>query len=159
MFPHSRKNRTKEVRAQRGDLVIELTVGCFFLMIFACIAVHVGLLIFGAFMNDTACRDAARAAAQGSTQAQATSLAQAVLVSHKQSANTFVASPVLQTPIVYQDYGGNPPNAQTSPFIQLTTTTQVTLPIRFFSFLSDMFVSDKNLTFTATYTFPIVREK
>jgi len=109
-------------------------------------------------MNDTACRDAARAAAQGNSQTQATSLAQAILVSHKQ-VNSYLGSPVLQTPIIYQDYNGSPPDTQTSPYIQLTTRTQVTLPIRFFSFLSQMFTSDQNLTFTATYMFPIVRVK
>jgi Flp pilus assembly protein TadG len=155
---NTRRNARSQTRFPKGSLVIELTVGSFFLSIFAIIAFHVGLLIFGAFMNDTACRDAARAAAQGNSQAKATTLAQAILISHKQT-NSYLGSPALQTPIVYQDYNGSPPNTQTSPYIQLTTKTQVTLPIRFFSFLSQMFTSDQNLTFTATYTFPIVKVK
>jgi Flp pilus assembly protein TadG len=155
----SKKRFQQNLRSPKGDLLVELTAGSFLLSIFACIAVHVGLLIYGAFMNDTACRDAARAAAQGNTAAQATTLAQTILISHKQNTTTYVGSPVLQTPIVYQDYGGNPPNTQTSPYVQLTTKTTVTLPIKFFSFLKDMFTSDQNLTFTATYEFPIVKVK
>jgi len=147
------------IRSQNGDLVVELTVGTFIISIFAIIAVHAGLMIFGAFMNDTACRDAARAAAQGNTLTQATTLAQTILISHKQNVTTFISSPVLQTPIIYQDFGGSPPNTQTSPYVQLTTKTTVSLPIKAFSFLSDLFTSDKNLTFTATYEFPIVKVK
>ncbi len=160
MYPvkHSQK-ANRNARSNKGSLLVELTAGSFFLSIFVIISFHVGLLIFGAFMNDTACRDAARGAAQGNSQVKATTLAQAILLSHKQGPGSYLGSPVLQTPIVYQDYNGTPPDTQTSPYIQLTTKTQVTLPIRFFSFLSQMFTSDQNLTFTATYTFPIVRVK
>jgi hypothetical protein len=148
-----------KLRSQKGDLIVEVTVGSFLLSIFAIIAVHVGLMIFGAFMNDTACRDACRAAAQGNTQAQATTLANTILLSHKQNVTTFISTPILQLPVIYQDYGGSPPNTQTSPYVQLTTKTTVTLPIRFFAFFADMFTSDQNLTFTATYEFPIVKIK
>jgi hypothetical protein len=119
-------------------------------------AVHVGVMIFGAFLNDRACRDAARAAAQGKTITQATQLAQAVLVAHKQT-NSFLTSPSLQTPIVYQDFGGNPPNPQTSPYVQVTTLTTANLPFLPINFLSNAFTQDKQMTFKQTYTFPIVR--
>jgi Flp pilus assembly protein TadG len=143
-------------RSQRGTLVLELTASAFLFTFFAIMAVHVGVMIFGAFLNDRACRDAARAAAQGKTIGQATQLAQAVLVAHKQT-NSFLTSPSLQTPIVYQDFGGNPPNPQTSPYVQVTTSTTANLPFLPINFLSGVFTQDKQLTFKQTYTFPIVR--
>jgi len=151
----NRRLKTRH-RSAKGDLFVELSCAAFFLTIFAIVAVHVGLIIFGAFLNDRACRDAARSAAQGSSQTQATSLAQTVLVSHKQTLGNYIASPVLTTPIVYNDYGGSPPTAL-SPYVQITTTTAVHLPIPFLNFFSAVFTEDKGLTFTATYTFPIVR--
>jgi Flp pilus assembly protein TadG len=149
-------HRNRSWRSQRGTLIIELTASAFLFTFFAIMAVHVGVMIFGAFLNDRACRDAARAAAQGKTIAQATQLAQAVLIAHKQT-NSFLTSPSLQTPIVYQDFGGNPPNPQTSPYVQVTTSTTANLPFAPINFLSGVFTQDKQLTFRQTYTFPIVR--
>jgi hypothetical protein len=135
---------------------LELTACAFLFTFFAILAVHVGITIFGAFLNDRACRDAARAAAQGKTPPQATLLAKAVLVSHKQS-NSFLTSPTLVIPIVYQDFGGTPPNPQTSPYVQVTTTTTSTLPFLPLNFLTSQFTQDQSMTFSQTYTFPIVR--
>jgi len=155
IMPASAKRRSRQ-RQQKGTLVIELTACAFLFTFFAILAVHVGVSIFGAFLNDRACRDAARAAAQGKTSAQATALAKAVLVSHKQS-NSFLTSPNLQIPIVYQDYGGSPPNSQTSPYVQVTTTTTSTLPFKSLNFQGLTFTQDQTMTFSQTYTFPIVR--
>jgi len=147
--------KSKRLR-NSGSLILELTGCAFMFTFFAVMAVQVGTLIFGAFLNDTACRDAARAAAQGKNLAQATLMAQAVLVSHKQT-NSFLNSPSLQMPIVYQDFGGNPPNPQTSPYVQVTTATKATLPFALLNFLTTTFTQDKTCTFRQTYTFPIVR--
>jgi hypothetical protein len=152
----SRARRHAGARKSGGSLVIELTACSFLFTFFAIMAVHVGVMIFGAFLNDRACRDAARAAAQGKTVAQATQLAQAVLVSHKQL-NSFLTSPTLKTPIVYQDFGGSPPNPQTTPYVRVTTTTTSTLPFKAINFQSGIFTEDQQLTFSQTYTFPIVR--
>jgi len=160
MSHKSNLKQLKSGRAQRrsrsGSLILELTACTFLFTFFAIMAVHVGVMIFGAFVNDRACRDAARAAAQGKTLAQATQLASAVLVAHQQ-ANSFLTSPALQTPIVYQDFGGTPPNAQTSPYVQVTTTTTATLPFIPINFLTAVFNNDKTAVFSQTYTFPIVR--
>jgi hypothetical protein len=148
--------RKTQRRSRSGSLVLELTACTFLFTFFAIMAVHVGVMIFGAFVNDRACRDAARAAAQGKTPAQATQLASAVLVSHQQL-NSFLTSPALQTPIVYQDFGGSPPNPQTSPYVQVTTTTTATLPFMPINFITAVFNNDKTAVFSQTYTFPIVR--
>src|SRR5271170_6394370 len=148
IFPlSSRLHKRAFGRNPNGSLILELTAVTFVFSFFAVLAVHVGVMIFGAFMNDTACRDAARAAAQGKTIAQATQLAQAVLVSHQQT-NSFLTSPNLQTPIVYQDFGGNPPNPQTSPYVQVTTRTTANLPFGAINFLTGVFTQDKQLTFS-----------
>jgi hypothetical protein len=63
----------------------------------------------------------------------------------------------LVIPIVYQDFGGTPPNAQTSPYVQVTTTTTSTLPFLPLNFLTSQFTQDQSMTFSQTYTFPIVR--
>jgi hypothetical protein len=139
-----------------GALLVELACSALLFAFFAILAIHMGLVIYGAFHNDTACRDAARAAAEGSSQAQATQLAQTVLISYRQ-VNSYLTSPTLITPIVYQDFGGTPPNPQTSPYVQVTTSTTVNLPIPAISFFAAAFNADQHMTFKQTYTFPIVR--
>jgi Flp pilus assembly protein TadG len=150
------EKRCSGTRAKRGALIVEFASSLFLFTFFVILSVHIGVIIYGAFLNDAACRDATRAAAQGKTIAQATQLAQTILRSHRQS-NSFLTSPVMQTPIVYQDFGGAPPNAQTSPYVQITTTTQVNLPFPAINFLTNLFTADQRLRFRQTYTFPIVR--
>jgi len=152
MINHYLLARAKRRRGEKGALIVELTAALFLMTFFVILAIHIGIIIYGAFLNDRACRDAARAAAQAKTQAVATQNAQAVLVSHKQAGN-YLSSPSLTVPIVYQ---GNSPNAQTSPYVQVTTTTQVTLPFPAMNFLTQIFNADSTYKFTQTYTFPIV---
>ncbi len=163
MTPSSLIRKTRRLPCRRngsGALLIELTASAFLYLVFAVLSVHIGMVIFGAFINDAACRDAARAAGQTQPQAtqqqtlaRATQMAQAVLVSHQQK-NSFIGSPTLVQPIIYQGYNGTPP-AKTSPYVQVTTKTQVKLPTGVFSFFGAMFGGD-NLSFSQTYTFPIV---
>ena len=152
MIENYRRARARRLRGEKGALIGELTAAIFLLVFFVVLSVHIGIIVYGAFLNDRACRDAVRAAAQAKTQAIATQKATAVLVSHKQS-NGYLSSPVLVTPIVYQ---GNAPDAQTSPYVQVTTTTTVTLPFPAMNFLSQVFNADSSYKFTQTYTFPIV---
>lgn len=142
-------------RSKRGSLLIELSCGSFFFTLFAVLAMHMCVSMYGAFFNDQACRDAARAAAQGENITQATRQAQAVLKSH-QINNGYLSSPVLKLPIVYNDFGGSPP-PQTSPYVQLTTSTTVTPPFQAMTFFNAGLLQDGKIVFTQTYTFPIVR--
>jgi hypothetical protein len=146
----------RRTRTKGGALIVEFAGSAFLFTFFAVLSVHMGVIVYGAFLNDASCRDAARAAAQGKTSAQATQLAQTILISHRQ-VGSFLTSPALQLPIVYQDFGGNPPNPQTSPYVQVTTTTQVNLPFPAINFLTNVFNGDQHLQFHQTYTFPIVR--
>ena len=142
---------------QRGSLLVELASASVFLLIFVLLSVYLCTLILGAYFNDRACRDAARAAAQGENLAQATELARSVLTGHASSGG-FIGQPVLQTPIVYQDYGGAPP-ARISPFVQVTTKTTVSIPFAPLSLFNSTAFDSRNLAFSQTYTFPIVRVK
>ena len=144
------------VRIQKASVLVEFSAFAFLFFVFAILSVHISVALYGAFFNDRACRDAARAAAQGQNAAQATKLALSVLKAHN-SAGTFLQNPVLSTPIVYQDFGGTYP-AATSPYVQVTTSTIATLPFRPLSFLAKGTVlQDGQLKFVQTYTFPIIR--
>jgi hypothetical protein len=135
--------------------LVELACGSFFFTLFAVLAVQMGISLFGAFYNDQACRDAARAAAQGQNITQATQQAQTVLKTHRVIGG-YISSPSLQIPIVYNDFGGNPPVA-TSPYVQLTTKTTMTMPFGPLAFFNAGTLQDGKMVFTQTYTFPIVR--
>lgn len=145
-----------EKRSNRGSLSVELSCGSLLVSVFVVVALHLGVAIFGAFINDRACRDACRNAAQGETPAEAGQLVNVMLSAYQ--ATGFVSNPTLSAPIVYQDFGGSPP-AQTSPYVQVTTSTLVTMPLQAFAFFSSGILQDGKLAFTKTYTFPIVRVK
>lgn len=143
-------------RNRTGSLLVELSCCSFMMLVFVILAVHLSAIIFGAYMNDVACRDAARAAAQGEDLGQATKLAQTVLKGHETV--SFVGKPILQSPIVYQTFNGAP-DPQSSPYVQLTTSTEVTLPFQPLTFFGTAQFQDGKLKFSNTYTFPIVRLK
>lgn len=143
-------------RGKTGSLLVELSCCSFMMLVFVILAVHLSAIIFGAYMNDVACRDAARAAAQGEDLTQATRLAQTVLKGHETV--SFVGKPVLKSPIVYQTFNGAP-DPQSSPYVQLTTSTEVTLPFQPLTFFGTAQFQDGKLKFSNTYTFPIVRLK
>jgi Flp pilus assembly protein TadG len=139
------------MRRNRGSILIELTAIVFFLLVFTLIAIHAGLLVFGISQNDRACRDAARAAAQGKDQATATQLATVALKAHA-SPTTFFTSPAL-VKIVY-DLTSSPTK---SPTVQATTTTTANLPVGAFVFFGQSAVKNGRLVFTQAYTFPVVK--
>jgi len=139
------------MRQNKGTILIELTAVVFFLLVFMLIAIHVCLLVFGISSNDRACRDAARAAAQGRDQATATQLAKVALKAHA-SPTSFFASPTL-TKVVY-DISSSPTK---SPTVQTTTSTTAMLPVGAFVFFGNSAVKNGQLVFTQAYTFPIVK--
>ncbi|HNN64010.1 MAG TPA: hypothetical protein PKH78_13255, partial [Candidatus Obscuribacter sp.] len=52
-------------RSCRGSLSVELASGSFLMVVFVLLSLHLGIIIFGAYLNDRVCRDACRNAAQG----------------------------------------------------------------------------------------------
>jgi Flp pilus assembly protein TadG len=154
----SRVSRSLKRRSSRGDLAIELSCGAFLFLVFSMLSFDLGLLVFCADFNDRACRDAARAAAQGSDLASATKLANVALKAHS-PAIAFMSIPTIQGPLNYVDFGGNPPNKQTSPYVQVTTATYSKIPTGPVEFLGAKFLPGGQASFVQTYTFPIIKTK
>jgi hypothetical protein len=145
----------KRNRRARGMTFIEIAATSFLAVLFTLLGVDVCLLLFGCYVNDATCRDAARAAAQASDSAKGLAFATAA-VKARVTDGHFVSQPIL-TPggFVYQDFGGQPP-ANDTPYVTATTKVTVTLPVPI-TFFSATFIN--SMDFTQTYTFPIVRTK
>ncbi len=140
---------------RRGHSIIELAMLSVLFAVFAVFALDIGFVLMGSQMNDAACRDAARSAAQGSDYLTSLNLARAALIGHRPD-GYFVTQPTLVTSsFVYEDFGGSPP-PDTSPYVTVTTTTNVRIPAPVF-FAGASFGTNGTLAFSKTYTFPIVK--
>jgi Flp pilus assembly protein TadG len=119
---------------------------------FSVLALDCGGAIMAFGMTDRACRDAARAAAQGSNPTEARQLANAIIGTYANSSGV-LTSPRIES-VTYTDFGGHPPDGS-SPFVTVTTSAsaRVLAPLSFFGhdLLSSSFPMRK------TYTFPIVK--
>ena len=163
-------------RKNKGSALAEVAAGSVLVVIFVLLVVDAVVLIYASFMNDTACRDAARAASKASPTGLATTTAQqsanslqaaiqaanASLYAH-QINNPIVSNPVLYpiNTINYQDFNQNT-TAPTSPpgfvpYVSVTTKVNVKLPMPVVFFGQTMLQGGSNntMTFYRTYTFPI----
>ncbi len=148
-------NRRQNSRSNRGHLIIELSMITFLIVVVSVLCANIGIVSLATSLNDAACRDAARAAAQASNATAALKLAQAAIKAHSTD-GYYVTIPTVDTSsFEYQDYAGNPP-ANTSPYVKVTTTSQVRIPAPIL-FFGAQFSKSGKLTFTRTYNFPIVK--
>ncbi|MBS1954841.1 MAG: hypothetical protein JST89_11685 [Cyanobacteria bacterium SZAS-4] len=144
-------------RSNRASVLLELSCSCFMMLVFTILSADLGVLIYGAEFNDRACRDAARAAAQGQDAQQSARLIRAILKAHRGDGN-YITAPTLQN-VVYNDYGGNPP-PQVAPFVSVTTSTVAKAPFApLVFFQGPVFLENGSFKFSQTYTFPIVKTK
>lgn len=144
-------------RQQTAHTVIELGILAALFVVLAIFSLDVGFVILGSQMNDSACRDAARAAAQGSDYSTSLKLAHAAAAAH-QTDGYFVAPPkVDDSRFVYDDFSGNPP-LNTSACVTVSTFTTVRIPAPVF-FFNATFGTQGTLRFSRSYTFPIVKTK
>lgn len=153
MSQFSRDNYKR--RKSIGTMAIELTGGSLFLIVLSLLFVDVSVMMLGFQVNDRACRDACRAAAQQSSSSQAIAAAKASLNMHKADGN-FVTNPTLLTDpanFVYQDFGGNPTAG--NPTVTVTSECKVKLPVPLV-FCGQGLDNSGNYTFRKRYTFPIV---
>lgn len=148
---HIKQNR------QKGHMTLEIPISCLLFLALAFLSADMGYVLYGANFNDSACRDAARAAAQTSNLNDAIGKVNAVLKSHR-SGGALMTGPALQGPIVYQDFGGSPPQ-YTSPYVTVTTTTLINLPFAPITIMGPTFGASGNQSFSQSYTFPIVKIK
>jgi hypothetical protein len=123
-------------------------------MLLAVFTADIALLIFACSVNDKACRDVVRAAAQQPTAAQALLFAQAAVKSVPTD-GIFISPIQLVGGVNYNDFGGNPP-AGMCPFVQVTTQINVTLPAPIYFFGASF---TNHVSFSQIYTSPIIKTK
>ena len=143
----------KKLRKITGLSFPEVAASSFLVIILAVFTADISLIIFAVSVNDKACRDVVRAAAQQATAAQAMVFAQASVKNHK--TDGIFISPIQLSQFIYNDYGGNPP-AGACPFVTVTTLVNVTLPAPLYFFGASF---TNQLQFSQTYTSPIIRTK
>jgi len=146
-------------RAQRGLGLIEIAISCFLMIIMAAFGLDLTLIMLAMSLNDSACRDAARAAAQQSTYSKAVQAAQAQLQVHA-TGGYWITQPLLASTaapyFVYNDFAGNPPT-NTSPYVTVTTTVKIRCPAPLF-FFGVSFNQNGMIPYSRRYTFPIIKE-
>lgn len=150
--PHfKRKSRA----GASGHSLIELSMLGVLFVVIAVLCLDVGYVMMGSQLNDRACRDAARAAAEADNYGSSLQMAQAAVIPHRGD-GYWVTNPTVNTAsFVYQDFSGSPP-PNTSPFVTVTTNCNVRLPAPIF-FLGASFGAGGTMSFTKSYTFPIVK--
>lgn len=146
-----RTNRSARRKAG-GFAALELAAGSLIMIGVIAMALNVCFAMLSYGGNDRACRDAARAAAQGTTLTEATQLANAIITTYK--SNNSILSQITVTNLDYKDFAGNPPSG-VSPTVSVTTRATVNLPAPVEFFGQNIF--GKSIPVQKTYTFPIVR--
>ncbi|MBU6454775.1 MAG: hypothetical protein KGS72_23610 [Cyanobacteria bacterium REEB67] len=149
------KAKYRRPRRAAAFSLAEVAATSFLFVILGIFSANICLLIFGCSVNDKACRDVVRAAAQQSTAAKALQFAQASVNNHKTDGHFISPITLVGGTVNYNDYGGNPPAGQT-PYVQATTRVTVNLPAPLF-FFGAGFTNQMN--FSQTYTSPIIRTK
>ena len=139
-------------RKQNGTLLVDLSVACMILVAFAVLALDCGGAVMAFGITDRACRDAARAAAQGSSPSEARQLANAVIRTYANSSG-ILSSPRVES-VTYTDFGGHPPEGS-SPFVTVTTSANARVLYSLSFFGRDVLAG--NFPMRKTYTFPIVK--
>lgn len=145
-----------KIRRNGGFSFLEVATSSFLVLVLVILSINVCLLVFGCQINDTAARDAARAASLAPDATKAWNLATASVKSHKTD-GTFIGAITLMpgAAFQYQDFGGSPPAGQ-CPFVKVTTKTRVTLPTPIYFFGASF---TNVFDFSQTYTSPIVKTK
>lgn len=152
--------KTRFTRECHGVACIEIGIASFLMIVLAAFGLDLSLIIFGMDLNDAACRDAARAAAQQNTQAKALQAAQSQLSTHATD-GFWVSQPTLKSAaapdFVYNDFLGNPP-ANVSPYVTVTTLVNIRCPAPIL-FFGASFIRSGKIQFARRYTFPIVKQQ
>lgn len=146
--------KRKAKRNRKGFALAEVAFGGIIMTALTIFCVDIGCLMLTYSNTDRAARDAARAAAQGTSKEEAESLAQAIVRGHEVA--SFLISPPQIKSVVYNDFGGNPPEG-TSPIVSVTTiaNAQIPAPVT----LLGGSIGEGKFMVQKTYTFPIVKIK
>ncbi len=143
------KNKNRNCK---GTGLAEIAMASLIMIGMALFALNIGAAMISYGVNDRACRDAARAAAQGGSSVEAQNLASKILQSYAQNGN------LLRTPsllgVKYNDFNGTPPEG-VSPFVTVTTTMNARSIAPFSLFGAE--IVKASFPVSKTYTFPIVK--
>lgn len=139
-------------RSSKGMASLELAAGSLIMIGIVAMALNICFAMLSYGINDRACRDAARAAAQGTTATEAAQLANSIVKTY--NSNNGILSPISVTGVTYNDFGGNP-TADVSPSVTVSTSCTSRLPAPI-EFVGSKIFGDSVLL-KKTYTFPIVR--
>lgn len=140
-----------------GQLVVELAVACLLFLPISILGFSTLVCQMAVSINDRACSDAARIAAEASDYSGALKRAQAIIVTHKTSGPMFGPVRLDAAKFIFEDYAGNPP-VNAYPYVSVTTIMPCTVPapIRLFG---ESIGTAQSVNFTRTYRFPIVKLK
>ncbi len=154
------RSKIRITRGARGLACIEIGISAFLMIVLAAFGLDLTLIMIGMDLNDSACRNAARAAAQQSTAAKALQAAQAEMPVHDTGGN-WITRPVLKSTanpdFVYNDFSGHPP-VNVSPYVTVTTLVSIKCPAPIF-FFGAPFLQGGVVNFARRYTFPIIKQK
>lgn len=145
------------LRKQGASSFVELGAMGFIIPVMAVICVNIGVLVFAAWMNDSACRDACRAAAQQSNEENAKA---AAILATKQFAadSSIIGHPIVLEDAQYfkfqtfPDADGRPQNAL-GPRVTVSTSLNTRLPCPII-FNGTKFTD--LIVFRQSYTYPLL---
>ena len=149
------KKRTQ--RNQRGGALLELASIAWILPVAAMLVLNATLVGFAAWVNDSACRDVARAAAQQPDADKAKKAAERALRTFA-TQSTYALSPALLTKspnFKYETFPDENGKAQLEkgPYVKVTTCMEVRLCVPV------LFANDglkQHLVFNQSYTYPLL---
>lgn len=155
--PHASRLSARASRRSGGHSFIEIGMLSVLVAILAMFCVDIGILLLAATINDAACRDAARAAAQADSIMGARMFAAAALGAHADSA--FIPAPVIENtdyhaPVV-DPATGTVDKKGPPPHVTVATKLTVKLPAPFL-LLGMNFGEDGTITFRQSYRYPII---
>lgn len=147
--------KARKTTRNKGQVAIELSVACLLLIPLSILGFSVVVCELASSINDRACRDAARAAAEANNYAAALKRAQAAVAACKSTGPLYGPVALDTSKFIFEDYGGVPP-ANAEPYISVTTTMPCAIPAPI-KLLGTRIGSPSIANFTRTYRFPIVK--
>lgn len=141
-----------------GMSLFELVGLGFVLILVTLMALNVGLLLFAAWLNDNACREATRAAAQQDSVEAAREAARLACQNFVTSAGSIINSPEVLLDKDHFEYETFPdedgkPQLDKGPFVKVSTRLESRLPAPILFTASGL---SNKISFAQTYTFPLI---
>lgn len=159
-----------KLRSSKGSSIVELGAIAFIMPVVMLICVNVGVMVFAAYLNDSACRDAARAAAARGNASDAYQVANIVVKNHSATCGGLISSLVLlgEEPGPagaasgesfefnnFADSVTGESQIDQGPYVKVTTQLLASLPA---PIVFDGTSFTNQVKFKQSYTFPILHK-